>query len=81
MGTSSGDGTRPATDGTIDNIGAGSSFNPSGNDGPAPKERFAEKKSDAASVEKDDSAPFGLTEDAKDVQSEQRREKPSDRER
>jgi len=81
MGTSTGDGSRPTTDGTIDNIGAGSSFNPSGNDGPAPKERLAEKKSDAASIEKDDSAPFHLTEDADTTEPEHRRETSSDRER
>jgi len=81
MATSTGDGTRPTTDGTVDNIGAGSAFNPNGHDSPAPTERFADKKSDAETVEKDDSAPFGLTEDADDVVSEQRREKPSDRDR
>jgi len=81
MGTSTGDGSRPMTDGAADNIGAGSSFNPSGNDGPAPKERAGEKRSDAESVEKDGSAPFGLTEDADKVASEHRREKPSDRDR
>lgn len=81
MGTSTGDGSRPMTDGAVDNIGAGSSFNPSGNDGPAPKEKASEKRSDSESVEKDDSAPMGLTEDAKDLAPENRREKPSDRER
>jgi len=81
MGTSTGDGSRPVTDGKVDNLGAGSSFNPSGNDGPAPKEKASEKRSDAVSVENDDSAPMGLTEDAEDIIPEHRREKPSDRER
>ena len=81
MGNSTGDGTRPTTDGTVDNIGAGSSFNPNGNDGPAGKERMAEKKTDAKSVENDDSAPLGLTDQADTVAPEHRREKPSDRDR
>ncbi|MCZ2496497.1 hypothetical protein GN316_06990 [Xylophilus sp. Kf1] len=81
MGTSTGDGTRPSTDGTVDNMGAGSGFNPRGHDMPAPKEKMAEKKSDAASVENDDSAPLGLTENADKVAPEDRPEKPSDRER
>jgi len=81
MGTSTGDGSRPTTDGTVDNIGAGSGFNPNGHDMPAPREKLSEKKSDAASVENDDSAAFGLTEDAKDIVPEHRPETPSDRER
>ena len=73
MGTSTGDGTRPTTDGTVDNIGAGSAFNPNGNDSPAPRERLSDKKSDAESVEKNDSAPLGLTESADTVKPENRR--------
>ena len=34
MGKSTGDGTRPTADGTVDNIVAGSAFNPNGNDSP-----------------------------------------------
>lgn len=81
MGTSTGDGSRPTTDGTVDNIGAGSGFKPDGHDTPAPKARISERKSDAQSVEQNDAAPFGLTEDAKDIAPENRPEKPSDRER
>jgi hypothetical protein len=64
-----GAGTRPTTDGTVDNIGAGSGFDPKRPDvdRPAPRERMGDRRADAASVEQDDSAPLGLTEDARDV--------------
>lgn len=80
--TPTGAGTRPSTDGTVDNMGAGESFIPGSTDSsPAPTEAMSAKRQDAQSVEKDDSAPFGLTEDAGTVKSEHRREKPSDRDR
>ncbi|MES2184060.1 MAG: hypothetical protein V4505_05895 [Pseudomonadota bacterium] len=67
-------GMRPTTDGTADNIGAGGGFDPKRPDvnRPAPRERMGEKRADAASVEQDDSAPAGLTEDAKDIRSDSR---------
>lgn len=80
--TPTGSGTRPSTDGTVDNMGAGEAFIPGSSDSsPAPTEGMSGKRQDAKSVEKDDSAPFGLTEDADAVKSEHRREKPSDRDR
>ena len=59
-----GAGSRPTTDGAADNIGAGSGFDPKNPnvDRPAPHERMAEKRADAASVAQDASAPFGLRE-------------------
>ncbi|WP_219214061.1 hypothetical protein [Variovorax boronicumulans] len=66
---STGDGTRPTTDGGADNIGGGESFtghkNKSGEDiaGPAPQERMQDRKKDAHATKQDDSAPLGLNED------------------
>ncbi|MFE8646329.1 hypothetical protein ACFX58_14685 [Sphingomonas sp. NCPPB 2930] len=80
--TPTGAGTRPSTDGTVDNMGAGEAFIPGSSDsGPAPTEAMSGKRQDAQSVEKDDSAPFALTEDADAVKPEHRRERPSDRDR
>ncbi len=80
--TPTGAGTRPSTDGTVDNMGAGEAFIPGSSDsGPAPTEAMSSKRQDAQSVEKDDSAPFALTEDADAVKPEHRRERPSDRDR
>ena len=60
----SGDGTRPTTDGGVDNIGAAGSFEPGQKDNsssPAPKEKMRLMRThDKASVKADDSAPFGL---------------------
>ena len=67
--TGSGDGTRPATSGGVDNMGGGASFsgnkNAAGEDvsGPAPGERMQEKQKSTESTKQDDSAAFGLTED------------------
>lgn len=60
----SGDGTRPTTDGGVDNIGAAGSFIPGkgSSNSPAPVERMREQRKDKASVKDDDSAPLGLTE-------------------
>lgn len=60
----SGDGTRPTTDGGVDNIGAAGSFTPGkgSSNAPAPVERMSQNKKDKASVEVDDSAPLGLPE-------------------
>lgn len=66
---STGDGTRPTTDGGTDNIGAGEAFtgkkNAVGEDvaGPAPTERMQSKRSDAEGTKKDESAAFNLHED------------------
>jgi hypothetical protein len=65
----SGDGTRPATSGGVDNMGGGESFSgkktAAGADvsGPAPKERMQDKRKDVEATRHDDSAAFGLTED------------------
>lgn len=67
--TSSGDGTRPSTDGGVDNIGAGESFtgkkSAAGEDvsGPGPSERIQAKRKDVDGTKHDDSAAFGLNED------------------
>jgi hypothetical protein len=64
-----GDGTRPTTDGGVDNIGAGEKFtarkNEAGEDaaGPAPQEKMQGKRKDARAAKKDDSAAFDLKED------------------
>ena len=65
--SSSGEGTRPVTDGGVDNIGGASSFTPGKPSSPAdsapkPHEKMAEKKADSASMKEDDSAAFGLRE-------------------
>lgn len=66
----SGDGTRPTTDGGVDNIGAGEKFTTKKNRagepvaGPAPPERMSAERADAESSKADDSAPFGLRPDA-----------------
>jgi hypothetical protein len=64
-----GDGTRPTTDGGVDNIGGGEKFttrkNEAGEDvsGPAPQEKMQGKRKDAQAAKKDDSAAFDLKED------------------
>jgi len=64
------------TDGAVENIGAGEAFLPHspGSSAPAPTERMADKKADAESVEKDGSAPFGLTESADAIRSDDSRD-------
>ncbi|MDM0117252.1 hypothetical protein QTI66_34595 [Variovorax sp. J22R133] len=75
----SGDGTRPSTDGGVDNMGAGEKFSSSRNRvgedvaGPAPVERMRDKKRDVQGTKADDSAPFGLTQD---LGSQRNQEKP-----
>lgn len=66
----SGDGTRPSTDGGIDNIGAGEKFtskrNVAGEEvtgGPVPSEGLTKSKRDIEGTEHDDSASFGLNEE------------------
>jgi Protein of unknown function (DUF2934) len=67
--TGSGDGTRPATSGGVDNMGGGESFSgkktAAGEDvsGPAPTERMQDKRKDVEATKQDDSAAFGLNED------------------
>lgn len=65
----SGDGSRPTTDGGVDNIGAAKSFTPGKGsvNAPAPKEKTPASKKDRASMKRDDSAPMGLTESAPDT--------------
>lgn len=70
MGTS-GEGSRPTTDGGVDNLGGASAFTPGkatspGSSSPMPTEKMAEKKSDKAAARGDDSAPLGLTEPVDD---------------
>lgn len=70
---SSGGGSRPTTDGGVDNIGAGEKFTgkhtAAGDDiaGPKPTEQMQKKRKDADSVSHDDAAPFHLHEDATPV--------------
>lgn len=62
----SGDGTRPTTDGGVDNIGAGEKFVPERDDSaPAPHERMTDAKLSPEATKHDESAAFGLTEDLK----------------
>lgn len=62
----SGSGTRPTTDGGVDNIGAAEAFSTRKNalgepvSGPAPNERLRDKASDAEAAEQDDSVPLSL---------------------
>jgi len=48
------------TDDAAGNLGGSSGFYPSNNDGPAPREKAREKRSDAPSVTQDDSARWVL---------------------
>lgn len=65
----SGDGSRPATSGGVDNMGAGESFTgkqtAAGEDvaGPAPTEGMQAKRKNVEASRNDDSAPFLLNED------------------
>ena len=65
----SGDGSRPATSGGVNNMGAGESFtgkkNAAGEDvaGPAPTEGMQAKRKNVEASRHDDSASFGLHED------------------
>lgn len=63
----SGSGTRPTTDGGVDNIGAAGTFVPGRGsvDAPVPAEKMRESKQDAASARRDDSAPLGLKQAAR----------------
>jgi hypothetical protein len=62
----SGDGTRPVTDGGVDNIGAGEKFVPDPDtSAPAPRERMGDAKLSPEATKHDESAAFGLTEDLK----------------
>jgi hypothetical protein len=76
---SSGDGTRPTTDGGVDNIGAGEKFASSSSaagepdSAPAPAERMASKRKNVEASRHDDSAAYGLRED---LRSETNKEPP-----
>lgn len=60
----SGDGTRPATDGGVDNMGGGEKFRPGrGETASAPPERMEEARLSPEATRHDESAAFGLTED------------------
>ena len=68
----SGDGSRPTTDGTVDNIGAGKAFSTGEQKGkdkrgevskPAPTERMSEKRKNVEASKADGSDAFGLHED------------------
>lgn len=62
----SGDGSRPMTDGTVDNVGAGKAFDTGKsaigepNVGPGHQERMQNKRADAASELTDEAVPFDL---------------------
>jgi hypothetical protein len=68
-GKESGAGTRPTTDGTVANIGAGGALDTGRaatgepNEGPAHPERMQDKRADAAGEQVDDSVPLGLHSD------------------
>lgn len=63
---SSGDGTKPTTDGGVENIGAGEKFATGkyaigeSNVGPAPGGGQAGRRTDVQTTEEDDSVPFNL---------------------
>jgi hypothetical protein len=67
--TNSGDGTRPVTDGGVNNIGAGEKLTTKRTDAggevssPAPKERMSDNRHNVEGTEHDDSAAFELHED------------------
>lgn len=84
----SGDGTRPTTDGGVDNIGAGERFTTKHTgangevDAPGPVEKASAKRMNAENSRRDDSAPFGLREDmSPDSNKEPGSETPPDRDR
>ena len=64
--STSGEGSRPTTDGTVANIGAGGKLDVGRaatgepNVGPANPERMQDKRADAQAAEHDDSVPLGL---------------------
>lgn len=64
---SSGEGSRPTTDGGVDNVGGANSFtpgqaSPTSKNSPKPSEKMEEKKADKDSMKQDDSAPADLPE-------------------
>jgi hypothetical protein len=74
----SGEGSRPTTDGGVDNIGAGEKFTgkqtPGGDvSGPAPKEQMSDSRADVDNSKRDDLDEFGMHED---LESETNREPP-----
>lgn len=67
---SSGDGSRPMTDGTVSNVGAAKKFAANGNEAPANPERMSEKRQDVESAKTDDSDAFNLHEDLTPTRNE-----------
>lgn len=66
---SSGDGSRPTTDGGVANIGPAKAFRP-GSETLAPTgEKLPNRRADAAQAHSDDSAPLGLRDDAKQARN------------
>ena len=65
----SGDGSRPTTDGGVDNLGAGKSFNPERpeDSGPAAEHVASHHMADRATARQDGSAPLGLRDAAESV--------------
>lgn len=59
----SGEGTRPVTDGGVDNIGAAKKYPDGETVGPASKEKMEDRRVDAENARKDDAAPWGLRDD------------------
>lgn len=81
----SGDGTRPVTDGTVNNIGAGEKFgtrrSADGSEisgGPAPKEKMSRNRRDVEGTAHDDSAAFDLNEDLTPQTNEEKAPEPED---
>lgn len=82
----SGDGSRPTTDGTVDNIGAGEAFAPKENgkgqgdvSKPAPTERMADKRKNVEATKADGSDAFGLHEDLETETNEEPSSPPNRR--
>ncbi|RZL55080.1 MAG: hypothetical protein EOP70_11030 [Variovorax sp.] len=81
----SGDGTRPVTDGTANNIGAGEKFSTrrsaDGSElsgGPAPKEKMGDSRRDVEGTAHDDAAAFDLTEDLRPDTNQETARAPED---
>lgn len=81
--SNSGEGTRPTTDGGVDNIGAGEKFTgkrtPGGDvSGPAPKERMSDRRANVANAKQDDLDEFGMHEELEPETNREPAPRPQD---
>ncbi len=83
--TTSGEGTRPTTDGGVDNIGAGEKLgnkrNAAGEEvggGPAPAERMSGKRQDVENNRHNDLDAFGMREDLSSEPNKEREPAPKE---